>query len=279
MIPKRVAAIADISCFGKCSLTVTLPLLSAAGIETAVIPTAVLSTHTGGFTDGTLRDLSEDMMPIARHWNREGISVDAVYTGYLCSKQQIYLAAEAARLISRSETVLITDPAMADNGRLYKGFDSDFPRYMLELCAKADLIIPNITEAALMLGVKVQTPPYTEDYINALLEGLYLKTHAAVVLTGVRFDNRKIGAAIFDGEQKDYVFSDWIDVSFHGTGDVFTSALIAAVMNGRSLKAAAQIAANFTCACIRRTVESGTEPRCGLQFESQIPNLMKYLEL
>lgn len=279
MAQKRVAAIHDISCFGKCSLTVALPIISAAGIETAVIPTAVLSTHTGGFKGYTVRDLSEDIVPVARHWNSENITVDAVYTGYLCSKQQIYLVLEAARLISREDTLLITDPVMADNGKLYKGFDPDYPKYMTELCANADIITPNITEAALMLGVNYREGPYTEDYINSLLEGIYLKTHAKIVLTGVYYDNRRIGAAVFDGEKKEYVFSERINESYHGTGDVFASTLTAALLNGRSLKAAAQIAVNFTCACIKRTAENDTDMRYGVNFESQIPNLIKYLEL
>lgn len=279
MAQKRAAAIHDISCFGRCSLTVALPILSAAGVETAVIPTALLSTHTGGFKGYTVRDLSEEIVPIARHWKSENITVDAVYTGYLCSKYQIYLAVEAARLISREGTVFICDPAMADNGRLYSGFDEDYPKYMLKLCAEADIITPNITEAAIMLGLQYREGPYTEDYINALLEGMYLKTHSKIVLTGVYFDERKIGAAVYDGESKAYVFADKLNAAYHGTGDIFASTLTAALLNDRSLKAAAQIAANFTCGCIRKTMESGTDMRYGVNFESQIPNLIKYLEL
>lgn len=218
-------------------------------------------------------------MPIARHWKRENITADAVYTGYLCSKEQIYLALEAARLISRKDTLLITDPAMADNGRLYRGIDKDFPEYMLKLCAAADIITPNVTEAALMLGLGYKEPPYTEEYINTLLEGLYTKTYSKIVLTGVSFENRKIGASVFDGGNKAYVFAEKLDALYHGTGDVFTSSFIAALLNDRSLKAAAQIAANFTAGCIRSTMENCTEERCGVSFESQIPNLIKYLEL
>ncbi len=278
MMQKRVVAIHDISCFGKCSLTVALPIISAAGIETAVIPTAVLSTHTGGFKNYTVRDLSEDIVPIARHWKSEGITADAVYTGYLCSKEQIYLAMEAARLISRKNTVIITDPVMADNGRLYSGFTPDYTDFMLKLCAAADIITPNITEAALMLGVKYREGPYDSDYINALLEGLFVKTHSKIVLTGVCFDEKKIGAAVYDGENRAYVFSEKVNGTYHGTGDIFASTLTAALMNGRSLKASAQIAANFTAACIKKTMEDKTDPRYGVRFEAQIPLLIKYLE-
>ena len=279
MAQKRVAAIHDISCLGRCSLTVALPIISAAGVETAVIPTAVLSTHTGGFKDYTVRDLSPDIVPTARHWKSEGITVDAVYTGYLCSKEQIYLVMEAARLISGSDTLLITDPVMADNGRLYKGFDGGYADYMLKLCSAADIITPNITEAALMLGVRFREGPHSEDYINALLEGLYVKTHSKIVLTGVCYDERRIGAAVYDGEKKSYVFTERLRRMYHGTGDIFSSTLTAALMNGRSLKAAAQIAVNFTAACIKKTMEEDTDPRLGVNFESQIPNLIKYLQL
>lgn len=279
MTQKRAAAIHDISCFGKCSLTVALPIISAAGIETAVIPTAVLSTHTGGFKDYTFRDLSEDIVPIARHWKSENITVDAVYSGYLCSKQQIYLVMEAARLISREDTLFICDPVMGDGGKLYSGFDSDYPKYMLKLCAAANVITPNITEAAMLLGIDYKEPPYTEDYINILLEGLYLKTHSGIVLTGVCFEERKIGAAVYDGENRAYVFSDRLDAAYHGTGDIFASTLTAALLRDRSLKAAAQIAVNFTCGCIKKTMESNSDMRYGVNFESQIPNLIKYLEL
>ena len=279
MTQKRAAAIHDISCFGKCSLTVALPIISAAGVETAVIPTALLSTHTGGFKDYTIRDLSEEILPIARHWKSENITVDAVYSGYLCSKYQIYLVMEAAHLISHKDTMFICDPVMGDNGRLYSGFEKDYPQYMLKLCAAADIITPNITEAALMLGIDYKKPPYTEDYINILLEGLYLKTRSSIVLTGVCFDERKIGAAVYDGQSKAYVFSEKIDAAYHGTGDIFASALTAALLNDRSLKSAAQIAANFTYACIKKTMESDSDMRYGVNFESQIPNLIKYLEL
>lgn len=279
MKQKRVAAIHDISCLGRCSLTVALPIISAAGVETAVIPTAVLSTHTGGFENYTFKDLSDNIVPVARHWKSEGITADAVYTGYLCSREQIYLVLEAARLISNDKTLLITDPVMADNGKLYKGFARDYPNYMLKLCSAADIITPNITEASLMLGTEFKNGPYTEEYINGLLCGLYLKTGAEIVLTGVYFDDRKIGAAVYDGNGTSYVFSERMDKMYHGTGDVFTSTLTAALMNGRSLKASAQIAANFTCACIKKTMESGTKARLGVNFESQLPSLIRYLEL
>ncbi len=274
---KHIAAISDLSCLGRCSLTVALPIISAAGVEASVIPTAVLSTHTGGFGTPVFKSMSPDMLAIARHWSDQGITVDAVYTGYLCSKEQIYLALEAARLISREDTLLITDPVMGDNGRLYSGFDKDFPKYMLKICAEADIILPNITEAALMLGIGYREPPYSEEYINTLLSGLYFKTHAKTVLTGVCFDGRKIGAAVFEGEHTEYVFSEHVPGTYHGTGDIFASTLVAALMNGRSLRSSAQTAASFTSGCVRSAAEAGREPRYGVNFEAQLPQLIKYL--
>lgn len=279
MPQKRVVAINDISCLGKCSLTIALPIISAAGIETAVIPTVVLSTHTGGFTNNTVRDLSDDIVPVAKHWNAENITADAVYTGYLCSKKQVDLVLEAISLISNSDTIIITDPVMGDKGRLYKGFTKTFPNAMLKLCAAADIITPNVTEAALMLGVDYLEPPYSEEYIDSLLEKLYEKTGAEIVLTGVSLDSRRIGVAVFNGEKKKYIFAEKLDSNYHGTGDIFASVLTASVMNDRSLTAATQIAVNFTFGCIKKTMEDKGEMKFGVNFEGELPNLIKYLEL
>ena len=149
---KRAAAIHDISGFGKCSLTVALPIISAMGIEVSVIPTAVLSTHTGGFTGFTYRDLTGDMRPIAEHWNSLGIKFDAIYSGFLGSVEQIDIVTDFIDDFKEKDTVVLVDPAMADGGKMYTVFDMDFAKQMTRLCAKADIIVPNFTEAAFMLG-------------------------------------------------------------------------------------------------------------------------------
>lgn len=277
MPQKRVVAIHDISCFGRCSLTVALPIISASGIETAVIPTAVLSTHTGGFTGNTFRDLTDDISAIAEHWNKEGITTDAVYSGYLCSKQQIFSVLNAIRLISNRDTEIIVDPVMADNGKLYKGFEESFPIYMLELCKSADIITPNITEACLMVDVPYKEGPYEERYISELLNRLYDLTGCKIVLTGVCCEESKIGVAVFDAGNIYYVFSERHSKSYHGTGDIFASTLTSAIMNGKDLKQAAKIAVDFTADCIKYTSQFDTDMRYGVKFESQIPKLIKYL--
>lgn len=276
---KRVAAIHDISCFGKCSLTVALPLLSAAGLETAVIPTAVLSTHTGGFQGYTFRDLTDDILPVARHWKQSGISFDAIYTGYLGSKRQIELVARAISLIRRPDSLIMVDPVMADHGKLYGGFPPDFPQEMRKLCCVADVITPNITEASMMLGIPYKEGPYSQEYIEKIIKGLANMTDAKIVLTGVYFDDKRIGAASYENGNIEYAFSERIPSFYHGTGDVFACALLSAIMNGRGLKAAAQIAVNFTYSCIKRTAAEHPEMKYGVAFEQEISNLLKFLEL
>ena len=279
MTHKRIAAIHDISCFGRCSLTVVLPILSAAGIETAVIPTAVLSTHTGGFSGYTFRDLTEDILPVAEHWSKTGITAPAIYTGYLGSKEQVGIVIESIDKIKDEDALLIVDPAMADHGLLYGGFPSDFPKEMSALCKRADILVPNITEACMLLDIDYQEGPYDEKFIKTLLEGLYELTEAKIVLTGVWFDHKRIGAACYQDGKTEYIFSQRIDASYHGTGDVFASVLVAGIMNGKSLRDSTEIAVNFTCNSIKTTQLLQPDDNYGVCFEKEIPKLIKMLEL
>lgn len=278
MKQKRVVAIHDISCFGKCSLTVALPLISATGIETAVIPTAVLSTHTGGFSGYTFRDLTDDILPIAKHWKKEGITVDAVYTGYLGSKEQIGIVCEAIEHIKNNDTIIIVDPVMADNGKLYGGFPEDFPSDMKKLCKIADIITPNITEAALMTGLCYKQPPYDKEYIDTMILKLCEITNGKIVLTGVSFIEGEIGAACYENGETKYIFTKRVDALYHGTGDVFSSTLTSALLKGKDLLSAATVAANFTALCIKNTKENYPYMKYGVNFEEKIPELLKYLE-
>lgn len=280
MLP-RVAAIHDISCFGKCSLTVALPIISAAAVECSVIPTAVLSTHTGGFTNFTFRDLTEDITPIAKHWQSLGLHFDAVYTGYLGSEEQVDKIIDTFERVRSEGTRLIVDPVMADNGQLYGLFAKSFPQSMKRLCEKAGLIVPNVTEAVLMLGEAYVEPPYTREYIDGLLERLAGINHADVVLTGVCFegDENHLGAACRDSSGKVSVcMSDRVDGYYHGTGDVFASAMTAALVKGTSLPAATRIAVDFTVAAIKRTARDKTDVRFGVDFESGLSELSGMIE-
>lgn len=276
---KRVAAIHDISCFGKCSLTVALPIISAAGIECAGIPTAVLSTHTGGFSGYTFRDLTEDIMPVASHWKKEGLSFDAVYTGYLGSVEQIDLVCQAVDTFGDDKTMLIVDPVMADHGKLYGGFPENFPSEMTRLCAKADIITPNITEAAFMVGMPYMAPPHSKEYIENLLCGLRKITDGKIVLTGVCYNEGEIGAACLEGDSLEYVFTPLVDAMYHGTGDIFTSTLTCGVLKGKTLSESTLIAAKYTAGCIKRTKENHPTIKYGVNFEAEIPNLLKLLDI
>lgn len=274
---RRVVAIHDISCFGRCSLTVALPIISAAGVETAVIPTAVLSTHTGGFTGFTYRDLTEDIQPIVEHWKTLDLKFDAVYTGFLGSFEQIDIVARVFDSISDRNTLIVVDPVMADNGKLYTIFPNDFPAGMKKLCAKADVIIPNITEATLMLNEEYTEGPYDKEYIESLLKRLGNIGAEKVVLTGVYFNDSELGAACYDSAtgEIDYAFSKRIEGYYHGTGDVFGSALVGALMNSKSLKESIRIAVDLTAGSIRRTKDAGTDIRFGVNFEQ---GLARYID-
>lgn len=274
---KTALAVHDISCVGKCSLTVALPVLSAAGIETSVLPTSVLSTHTGGFTGWTFHDLTGEVGPITRHWETLGLRFDGIYTGYLGSRQQIALVIGIFERFGQ-QALKIVDPVMGDNGALYGGFSPDFPQEMKLLCAKADVIVPNFTEASLMLGEPYRDGPYTKSYVEDMLHKLASICPRKVVLTGVRFDDERIGAATLDAPSGriEYAQAPLIPGYFHGTGDVFASALSSALLRGKGLGESAQIAADFTVAAIRGT-EPGRDQKYGVNFEGALPGLMKAL--
>ncbi len=266
---KRVAAIHDISCLGKCSLTVALPIISAAGVEVSVIPTAVLSTPTGGFENFTYRDLTEDMLPVAEHWITTGADFDAFYTGFLGSAEQTEIVSRIFDKLKKDNTLIIVDPVIGDNGKLYSVFDEQFPFEMKKLCSKADIIVPNITEAFFMLGEEYREGPYTEEFIDNILVRLSKIGPSKVVLTGVYTDNEKIGAASYDAVtgKTDLILNDRVEGFFHGTGDVFASVLTAGIMNGLTVSQAARVAADFTVAGIKRTKNARTDQRLGINFE------------
>jgi pyridoxine kinase len=272
---KRVAAVHDISCFGRCSLTVALPIISSAGIETSVIPTAILSTHTGGFTGYTYRDLTEDLLPIAGHWQSLGLTFDAVYTGYLGSIRQIGLIAELYDRLKTPGTLFIVDPVMADNGRLYASFSESFPGEMKKLCEKADIIVPNVTEACLLLGRPFRPGPYSEAFIRELLDGLAGLGPGRVVLTGVSLDGTNLGAASLDtgANATAYACAPMIEGFYPGTGDVFASVLVAALLSQHDLTTACQLAVDFTAESIARTKAAGTDVRWGVCFEAGLKDL------
>ncbi len=271
---KRILTIQDVSCVGQCSLTVALPIISACGVETAVLPSSVLSTHTGGFTGYTFRDLTEDMPAIEAHWNKEGIKFDAFYTGYVSPSQIPYIR-HIMESCAGNDALKIVDPAMADNGKLYPGFPDDFPSQMAKLCEGADYILPNLTEAALLLGRDAVLEGYGKDFIEELSGELYNGLNVkCVILTGVSFSENELGAAIYDGSKMTYVFNERIPRMSHGTGDIFASAFTGAILRGNSAERAVKVAANLVCNSILATAP---EHAYGVNFELAIPQLIEDL--
>lgn len=265
---KRVACIHDISGIGKCSLTAAIPIISAAGIEAAAMPTAVLSTHTGNIKGFTYRDLTEDLVPFSSHWKSLGITFDGIYSGFLGSTEQVDIVCSFIDEFKNADTVVIVDPAMADCGRMYTTFDDDFAREMILLCKKADIIVPNLTEAAFLLGEEYVEPPYSEEYIESIMHRLLELGPSKVVLTGVSFKNDDIGCAVCEKNGNVfYRFSEKYSGIYYGTGDVFASSLIGAYLNGKSIYESAEIALDFTCSAIKRTFEACTDTRFGVNFE------------
>ena len=249
---KKILTIQDISCVGQCSLTVALPILSACGVETCVLPSAVLSTHTAGFTGFTVRDLSDDMPAIKNHWLKEGIRFDAIYTGYLGSTQQIGYVADIFAETAAEGCVKVVDPAMADNGKLYPAFDQVYVEGMKGLCAKADYVVPNITEACFLADVEYRTE-YDRAYIDLLLEKLTAIGCKNIILTCVSYAPGKTGIVVMENGNYAYYEHEMLPNSCHGTGDIYASAFVGAYVRGKSAYDAAAIAANYTMECIRYT--------------------------
>lgn len=272
---KKVLTVQDISCVGQCSLTVALPIISACGIETAILPSAVLSTHTGGFSGWTFRDLTDDIPSIISHWEKEHIIFDAIYTGYLGSKRQIELVKEMFDRLAVPNALKIVDPAMADHGKLYYGFDEAFAHEMGSLCGAADIVLPNITEAAMMTDMPYVGEGYDETYIRALIDKVLDLGANTVVLTGVSYKEDEVGAAVYTRGDREisYYFHERLAKNCHGTGDIFASAFVGAAVKGRTPLAAAKIAADFTLAGMKAT-QGDDAHWYGTKFEKALPMLV-----
>lgn len=269
---KKLLTIQDISCVGQCSLTVALPIISACGVETCILPSAVLSTHTAGFSGFTVRDLTEDIPAISAHWQKENIKFDAIYTGYLGSTKQVGFIKD---IFNAWDCVKIVDPAMADGGKLYPAFDMEYVEAMKTLCAKADFLLPNITEAAFLTDSEYKTE-YDKAYIEDLLKKLENLGAKTVVLTGVSLKAGKTGVMVREGGKDSYYEHDLLSQSFHGTGDVYASAFTGALLRGNTPFEAAKIAADYAVECIKKTIGDENH-KYGVKFELAIPKLIEKL--
>ncbi len=274
MAYKRILAIQDISCVGQCSMTVAMPILSACGHETCILPTALLSTHTGGFGKPVVMHMDSVLPEILRHWQENQITFDAILVGYLGSVPAVEMAAQILDTMLAPGGVSIVDPAMADHGKLYSGFDEQYARAMGRLCEQADVIIPNITEAAMLSGNPYREHP-EEAYVEKLLSDL---KHPCVILTGVGFREGETGIMIREGDTVRHYAHSRIGKSYHGTGDIFAAAFTGVLMQEKDKYEAVRIAADFTCRCIEKTAENPAH-WYGVKFETALPDLIRMLEL
>lgn len=276
---KQVLAIHDLSCVGRCSLTVALPVLSAAGLHVSVLPTALLSTHTGEFTSYTNLDLTQEMAKIYAHFQTLPLRFDGLYSGFLGSWEQLALVEDVFAHYRRADTLLLVDPVMADHGKLYATYTETLARDMGRLCRQADVIVPNLTEAAILLEASYREQP-SFPQVEAMLRALHKRYGCRqAVITGILRDGL-LGAAAYDA-QRDCVFFHGqppMDHVFYGTGDVLASALLAGLMRGRSLSQATTLAVDFTYQSMLHTLDNGLPLRYGVAFEQALPMLVRSLE-
>jgi len=276
MAYKKILTIQDISCVGQCSLTVALPILSACGLETCILPSAVLSTHTAGFSGFTFRDLTDDMPEIQKHWQKENIRFNAIYTGYLGSVKQVGYVQSILDTMGTDDCVRIVDPAMADNGKLYSIFNDEYVAAMRGLCKSADILIPNITEACFLAEVEYREI-YDESYVKELLDKLSKLGAKTIVLTGVSYAPDKTGVIVYESGKIRYYEHDKVSKGCHGTGDIYASAFTGALLNDKDIFEAAKIAADYTVKCIINT-QGDADHWYGAKFETALGDLMGMLK-
>lgn len=277
---KRILTVQDISCVGKCSGTVALPVLSAFGTETCILPTAVLSTHTA-FSGFTFCDLTDEIPAIEAHWKKEQLTFDAFYSGYLGSIRQVQMVKELFTSMQRKgQDLIFVDPVMADNGKLYAGFTPEFAAQMRTLCAEADILLPNLTEAYYLLGKGAE---YRTDLSRAELEEL-LKQLAEIgtrkiILTGAELHPGRIGALLYDAEADTFTAAETekLPAQFHGTGDLFASAVLGGLTAGKSVPDAMALAVDYVAVCMRETLNDPDHVWYGVNFESAFPWLFRKL--
>ena len=269
---KRVGAVHDLSCFGRCSLAVILPVLSAMGVQCCPLPTAVLSAHTGGFGPVARTELAGQLAGTLAHWERLGLGFDGVYTGYLSTPEQAALAARAVEELKGPGGLAVVDPVLGDGGRLYASVTPELAQAMRGLCGKADVITPNLTEAAALLGRELGELPRDGEALARLLSGGGARS---VVVTGVGDGPGRTGAAWFDrdGGGTGAYSVEKAPGDFPGTGDLFTAVLTGSLLRGEGLAAGCDRAADFVRRCAAHTLERGSPAREGVAFEPLLGEL------
>ena len=269
MSTPRVAAIHDLSGFGRCSLTVAIPILSAMGVQCCPLPTAFLSTHTGGFSNFTFLDMTDEIPKVAAHWKSLDLRFQAIYSGFLGSERQIAMVEDFLRDFRTPDTIAVIDPVMGDHGEVYQTYTPAMCAGMAQLAQQADIITPNLTEAALLLDIPYQELPQGEAGCREIAERLSLDGRRGVVLTGASSAPDLTGAMCFDPKtgRTEAIQTRRVPQEFHGTGDVFASVLTGALVQGMQLPEAVRQAVEFVRACAERTAKARIPMREGVEFE------------
>ena len=270
---KKVLTVQDISCYGQCSITVALPIISAWGYETAILPSAILSTHTGGFKNFTVHDLSGEIPKIINHWKNEGIKYDALYVGYLGEIGHIDQVIQIKNELLNKDGVFVLDPVMGDNGKLYPAFNMDYVKAIRRLIKEADIILPNLTEACFLTDT-----PYREDYDEIYIKNLINKLMEIgakrIALTGIAYKKEMTGVVIYDENGYQHFIHRRIEKSYHGTGDVFASTFLGAYLGNGNIREAAMTAADFVVKCIENTIDDPNH-NYGVKFEPLLASFVK----
>ncbi|MGL4950208.1 MAG: pyridoxamine kinase [Anaeroplasmataceae bacterium] len=265
---KKILTIQDISCYGQCSITVALPVLSSYGVETVILPSAILSTHTAGFKNMYIKDLTDDMLPIINHWEKENIKFDAVYTGYIANDKQFDIIYKSFDLL-KDDAIKFVDPAFADNGKVYPALDPKISISMKKLCDKADYIIPNLTESCFMLGID-----YKEDFTIEEVKKIAIKlndiSNKVVIITGINILD-DVNVLIYENNKFDCLSKKRILKNFHGTGDIFSSVVLAGILTGKSTHDAVDYAMDFIIDSINNTLDKPNHDY-GVCFEQTLNN-------
>ena len=273
MKSKKILTIQDISCYGQCSITVALPILSAWGYETAILPSAILSTHTSGFKNFTVHDLSNEIPKIINHWKNEGIKYDVLYAGYLGEVGHIDLVIQIEKELLNEDAIFVLDPVMGDNGKLYPAFNNDYVKAIRRLIKEADIILPNLTEACFLTDTEYKET-YDEAYIKDIVNKLIELGAKKIVLTGIAYEKEATGVFVYDGNDFHHFVHQKINKSYHGTGDVYASTFLGSYMNHHDLMKSAIVAAEFVVEAIKNTLDD-PDHNYSVKFEPLLVDFIK----
>ena len=270
---KKVLTMQDVSCYGQCSTTVALPIISAWGYETAILPSAILSTHTSGFKNFTVHDLSNEIPKIINHWKNEGIKYDAFYVGYLGEVGHVDLFLQIKKELLNEDGFFVLDPVMGDNGKLYPAFNMTYVKAIRRLVKEADIILPNLTEACFLTGIEYKEE-YDEAYNKNVIDKLIELGAKKIVLTGIAYEKEATGVFVYDGNGYHHFVHPKINKSYHGTGDVYASTFLGAYLGHHDLMKSAITAAEFVVEAIKNTLNDPNH-NYGVRFEPLLADYVK----